>query len=595
MNTVVRILLGVAFAVTIALAGALVAGELSVPLAWFSLTIGALFPVVGIYRDQRSGGLQRPVGIGWMDLVMGVIFGLFALRSFLWVVSFAGNDLRVLNVNNVGDLPLHWQYTRFLAQGAAFWPDNPLTAHGSIGYPFGVDFLNSLLWLTGLDLVRGVVWVGLIACILTAAALFRWGGAFVIAGFLFNGGLAGFEVFRGGELGAAQTVDWKSIPLSLFVTQRGFLYAFPVGLLLLDSWRTRLRGAGGNPSLRKPLPLWVEVVFYATLPLFHLHSFLFLSVLLAWWFVFGPSGLRRHWLTVVGIAWVPASALVLFLTDGFGGHGSPIGFHPGWMQGDRPWHSYWLINFGIWPLLLLWLCLTLAWRGIRRPSEVPGEDAIARHFAFPAVAILLACCFFRFAYWEWDNTKLMAWGYLTVLPFLWDTVLRPLKLPIRIPLIALLFFSGALALWSGLTPKGNGYTLIQRSEIDVLERVFESIPIEARFACSPDYQHPLVFLGRKMTMAYAGHFVGHGLPLEAVQKDQTTLMNGYFGWRDAAQRLQADYVFWGPRERAAFPGSAQSWKLDSVLIAKGEWGELYQLMPKARAERTATETVAPEK
>ena len=38
------------------------------------------------------------------------------------------------------------------------------------------------------------------------------------------------------------------------------------------------------------MPLWVQVTLYGTMPLFHLHTFLFLSALLGWWIVLGRTG-----------------------------------------------------------------------------------------------------------------------------------------------------------------------------------------------------------------------------------------------------------------------------------------------------------------
>src|SRR5205823_10589616 len=63
-----------------------------------------------------------------------------------------------------------------------------------------------------------------------------------VAGFLFNGGIAGFQFlktlkfldYQGGN-----KIAWKSIPLSMFVTQRGWLYAIPAALVLLWHWREK--------------------------------------------------------------------------------------------------------------------------------------------------------------------------------------------------------------------------------------------------------------------------------------------------------------------------------------------------------------------
>src|SRR5205085_3367771 len=94
---------------------------------------------------------------------------------------------------------------------------------------------------------------------------------------------------------------WKSIPLALFVTQRGLLFALPAGLLLLASWRARFFHAAKDTW---QLPRWGELLLYASLPIFHLHTFLFLSLLLAAWFVFFAST-RREIALLVGCAFVP--------------------------------------------------------------------------------------------------------------------------------------------------------------------------------------------------------------------------------------------------------------------------------------------------
>src|SRR5205085_9917021 len=84
--------------------------------------------------------------------------------------------------------------------------------------------------------------IGLLASLATFYAFYRWGGLFAVAGFLFNGGVVGFEFLNNFEFKDYQgqnTIAWKSIPLSMFVTQRGLLYAIPAGLLLLWNWRQK--------------------------------------------------------------------------------------------------------------------------------------------------------------------------------------------------------------------------------------------------------------------------------------------------------------------------------------------------------------------
>ncbi|MEY2525317.1 MAG: hypothetical protein QOE73_88, partial [Verrucomicrobiota bacterium] len=176
----------------------------------------------------------------WLWLLAGC-FALFALRSFCWLLYADDGDLRVQSPNNLGDLALHITHIKNFANGVSIWPDNPIYVSGKLRYPAGIDLFNALLTCLHVDLARGLIWTGLLASLATFYAFYRWGGAFGIAGFLFNGGIAGFQFFTTLKFidYQAQGIAWKSIPLAMFVTQRGLLYAIPAGLLLLWHWREK--------------------------------------------------------------------------------------------------------------------------------------------------------------------------------------------------------------------------------------------------------------------------------------------------------------------------------------------------------------------
>ena len=168
------------------------------------------------------------------------------------------NHYKIQSPNNLGDLSLHISYMKYFANGVPLWPDNPIHVFSKLRYPAGVDLFDALLLLQHIDLVRALVWTGLLGSAATFYGFYRWGGPFGVAGFLFNGGLAGFEFFRRYEFADYQgeRIAWKSIPLTMFVTQRGLLYAIPAGLLLLLHWRRKYypaavmkrRGKGAGSS-----------------------------------------------------------------------------------------------------------------------------------------------------------------------------------------------------------------------------------------------------------------------------------------------------------------------------------------------------------
>src|SRR5205085_7519790 len=216
---------------------------------------------------------------------------------------------------NLGDLGLHVTHIQFFANGVRLWPSNPIYVFSDhLRYPAGIDFFNALLLKVNVDLITGLAWVGLLASAATFYAFYRWGGTFAVAGFLFNGGIVGFYFFRDfghfTDYQDTNNVAWKSIPLTMFVTQRGLLYAIPAGLLLLWHWREKYFRSGEDRHRAGPLPFWVELSLYASMPLFHVHTFMALSIALVCFFIAGDAQFRGHVLTLLLSALIPATFFV---------------------------------------------------------------------------------------------------------------------------------------------------------------------------------------------------------------------------------------------------------------------------------------------
>src|SRR6266540_4191000 len=404
---------------------------LNVVSAWLALVCGAAFAVAAylgtsdtairekaanqppVRKSQKASDPDStPNAATWSAIIryrhvwfwaVAVCFAMFAVRSFCWLFYIDGSDYKIQSPNNLGDLSLHLTLIKNFANGVALWPDNPIYVFSKLRYPAGIDLFNALLSLVHVDLITGLVWVGLVASLATFYGFYRWGGTFAVAGFLFNGGIAGFQFFKTWKFldyqGTAadvahKPIAWKSIALSMFVTQRGWLYAIPAALVLLWHWREKFFrqnavAGGGDPGgsaagsakaddpgqsaavdvrgYRKgPLPFWVEFSLYASMPLFNLHTFIALTVVLIFALVLerpseitfivdltrneGSSGLgrlishpkrwpeifhgapiRRHAAAMLAIALVPATFLVWLVTDRFRA-ASILQWHPGWAQ-----------------------------------------------------------------------------------------------------------------------------------------------------------------------------------------------------------------------------------------------------------------------
>jgi len=561
---------------------------------------------------------QKHYGHVWL-WAMAACFALFALRSFCWLLYIDGEQLKIQSPHNLGDLALHITFIKYFANGVALWPDNPIYVFSRLRYPAGMDLFNGLLFLVHVDLTRGLVWTGLIASLATLYAFYRWAGTFGIAGFLFNGGIAGFEFFRTLKFVDYQdgkTIAWKSIPLTMFVTQRGLLYAIPAGLLLLWSWRERFWRTDVQNRDRKPLPFWVELSLYASMPLFHFHTFLALSIVLFFLFIFeclqplkfivdlirkeGVVGVRRlisdrarwgeflghtraHALTVVASALLPASFFVWLTTDHFRA-GSMLKLHLGWVMSDPEFgrsnlFQFWFDNFGVLIPLTLYLIAVCGWRLWR--SGVKGNEQLPKEIAFllPAFAIFVSGLLVKFAPWEWDNLKLMVWAYFLVLPFLWSDLIVRWSMPIRVGVCIALFGSGFVSLFGGLAAGRPGFEFSDRGELDALGVALRKLPAETRFAAYPTYNHPLLLQGRKVVLGYPGHLWTEGFEYTDAYNWLTSLMQGSGDWREIARVLRVRCIFWGREEMKNYPSSKRPWEATAPLVASGDWGAIYDLEP----------------
>lgn len=524
MSYLSRIMTGlivlIAVAVSSAIGLAFLVGGLTPTGAHLAITLGAAAGFVTAWFTQED---SAPPATAW-ELLLLILFAMASLRAFIWLIYAVGDEWRVLSPNNLGDISIHLQFIRYLASGPKFWPESPILSGSPLVYPLGMDLWNSLLLLSGLPVERGLIWTGLLGSALSAWALWRWGGAFAIAAFLFNGGIAGFAFFNTGKIMDFQTeLAWKNLFLSMFVTQRGLLYALPCGLLLLRAWKEDFFGKGTGISRV------VQFLLYVTLPIFSAHAFLVLSFILAGIFVFQPRS-RRTLFTFVGAALIPASGLIYLITGGFSS-ASGLRWLPGWMQADGGLY-FWILNFGITLPLLFILLVMVSLRG----------DSRSRSFCFPALGIFAICFLFAFAPWEWDNTKMLLWAWLVCAPFLWHSLIAPLPQLFRIILCFALFCSGALSLVGGLDGR-HGYKLITRSELAATEIALQNVPRGSRIAIDPDFNNPVMLLGWPVSCGYEGHLWSHGLNYKSQWLKLQNVLSSRPGWKSEAHDLNTQWIF----------------------------------------------------
>ena len=131
----------------------------------------------GEQKQRKVSEAEGPASAGIPSALMryrrvwfwavAVCFAMFAVRSFCWLLYIDGSELKIQSPNNLGDLSLHLTLIKNFANGVALWPDSPIFVFSKLRYPAGIDMFNALLSLIHVDLLIGLVWVGLLASLAT--------------------------------------------------------------------------------------------------------------------------------------------------------------------------------------------------------------------------------------------------------------------------------------------------------------------------------------------------------------------------------------------------------------------------------------------
>lgn len=545
MRIAVSILGGVAASILTVIPMAWIGHGIDQGTSWTVLLIGVAVAACLLRflpKAERSGAI-RP--IGW---IMILIYACASARAFLWLIYPVGDEWKILSPNNLGDLALHLSFIRWMAADQCWWPGSPILAGDPMRYPLGSDLFNAMLLRIGVPVEIGLVWCGIIGATLTGIALWRWGKAVALAAFLFNDGIGRLFLVKKDGVDPEEILQWKNFFLTLFVTQRGFLFALPAGLLLLSAWRTEFFGEG-----KRVIPLPVQALLLTCLPLFSVHAALFLGVAMTGLWILAP--VSRFFLGKLALTAWPLMAFCGWLvTSGAGGASAvhALGLSPGWMSNGT--FTFWIWNFGITLPLAVVFCVLL----MRR-----GSSTEARAFVWPAAVMFAACLVIRFAPWPWDNTKLMLWSWLVIAPFLWQGLFSGRALSLRVLAAILLFGSGALTLAAGLDGR-HGYNLVKRSDLDRAMMLLRDVAPGAVIACAPEYSQPVLMLGHPVVCGYEGHLWSHGLDYKGRLDALNAVMNGEPDWKEKARMLGVSYIFWGDPEKNRWPDSKLPWAKDST-------------------------------
>lgn len=575
-------------------------GEMTVVISVLALAIGILVAAFLLQMDWKVLGQEEPWSLS--ELIVATLILYVGYRQFAWLLPVMSGAqigsqpaVATLLLNNYGDMPFHVHLIRYLAEHA-HWQggqvDSPYFSLQALRYPYAVDFFSAIIEklknLTGLEL-RGHLFIfGMLSTFSLLVLIRQWGGIFAVIG-LFFGGVIGKD-----EIG------WKPFFTSLWVPQRGFLLALPLGifiLLVFKNWRR-----AEQLSLSQKISLgflwgilsWVHVYTFLAVGLFVLLSLFLNTLRFESATQFRRTSLRQQ----IKDRLIPALSAVLvatpFLWTMLSASSTPSFIRwqsTMWTQTDSKEAlsilQYWLQNFsgsfvGVAILLVLY---ELRFRKTKSTKLGSHEDFWS---LIGATAFFHLFLFLIVTPWNWDNIKVLVWFWIFVLGSFHSVLARHrLNLSfheLQIEKVGLIlcalviFLPGITANWITFrSPQKLAVPLWGLDEIYSTQEALLEVPPSTRFASSMIPNHILNWFGFARALGYEGHLWSQGILAGPAKADLEILMRAEAGWEDAARRLKVDAIFWGTTERAIFGDTTKAWMLPESLISSVGGVQIYRV------------------
>lgn len=484
-----------------------------------------------------------------------------AFRHFEYMFYFSGKNWWTLGINNFGDLPLHLTYIRYFSGGCSFWPANPYFSTELLRYPFGIDLYSALFESIGIPANTHLFILGILSFVVTLITIHRWLGWWGAGALFLNGGCAGWIFLKTGVLHDYQAnLAWKNFFLSIFITQRGFLFAFPAGIYLLNLFfNICFKGKTLHQKLVVPVGfLWGILSFFS------LHSFLAVSLMVGSWALITRT--YKKFIPLLIIA-VPIALFFILISTDMLQKSSVLHFKWGWMADNQNILKFWWRNTGLWMLLPLLIGYEV-WKGTLIQY---------RWFFITILFWFFLFTFVMFAPWAWDNIKMMIWPYLCFCLLLKEASEN--RIPKKFEAIPgmILLFTGIVSLAWSVGSTQTGHPLYRAADLINAKHIMDIISKDAVFATTPTSRHPVSYWGKAIAVGYAGHMWSHGISAEENELHLKKIMTGDKNWKESAKTLGITHIYWGPEEIRLYGNHNQPWKSILSNISKIREIEVYEL------------------
>lgn len=526
------------------------------------------------FVNLRFGAWRRST-TGILEKVVFALIIFVGLRHFIFLFYQVDNEVRSLHQFNLGDLPLHVHYIRNLASGVDFPPVNPNFSTELLRYPYGIDLYDALWETLGVPMGSHLFLVGIFCTCASLVCLRLAGSWLAMIAIFFSGGFIAIE--RGGPQAVQNLLAWKNLFLSMFITQRGFIWALPVGVLLVYFLVLNARRKPDAPI--HPRTLLITGILWASLAFFHLHTFFILSLMILIMQIYRSTLNAGDALPLMSrvkeyfFVWVWPAAIgtyfVLFSLNLFKSSGL-MHWHFGWtFEPGQNFLYYLSANLG--PYLLLFFGVGFYIAKFRLKNL---------YFEY-TVGVALFLLFFNLmlAPWAWDNIKILVWPYLALTFLSYEVLRKHWTLWTQVVLLISLSYGGIYALSASQFSTEGHIVLYAVGDLANMRAATQDIAPNKVFASGTTYDHELTALGRKRAMGYEGHLWAHGISFLETKKKLSNLMAGGDHWLEDANALKVSYILWGPKERTEFQvgGSDPIWRSQLKNISRVKDYEVFEL------------------
>lgn len=556
----------------------LILGHLNSTISIISLSLGLMISI-WIYNKTKTSFTDlsfnhfREGFAGKLEKLLFFITSLLVLRHFTYLLFQVDHEFKTLHPNNLGDLPLHINFIKNISQGASFLPMNPIFSNEVLRYPFGMDLYNALWDTLGVPLTAHLMLVGLFCSYALVVLLRELGSWLAICGFFLSGGFISSSRLEGPHADTNMLISWKNLFTSIWITQRGFLWALPVGLLLIYLLKKETK----QILLKNSFLFQFILLLFCLLSFFHLHSFLIL-------FLMGSTYLA--YLVVVQKSYTFKTILNLFLKNSFLAlipvyfilistnffkASQIVHFSWGWTFGsDQSFLQYLLVNFGAYLILFMGIAILLL---------LTSQKKFWPSYLFNLGFFIL---FFNLmlAPYDWDNIKILIWPYLGFCFLAYEIIDSSWSPFVQSVILICLSWGGWISIYPSQFTNSTYTSLWKTENIANAKSVTQNISADTVFSAASSYDHELTFLGFKRLLGYEGHTWSHGIDSQKVRKLQKLLLShpdqfllDYHKdhglekisdqeiWIRSMKELGVEYIYWGPREKAEFGDvSAHIWK-----------------------------------